>query len=66
LPFLVTVPGGAGELGGLARTQDRQRDDGGHEEEDDDRCSHGSNSPRGNILPTVAERTTFIKMLPLH
>jgi hypothetical protein len=66
LPFLITVPEGTGELGGLARTHDRQRDEGGNDEDDDDRCGHGSNSPRGNMLPTVAERTTFIKMLPLH
>jgi hypothetical protein len=60
LPFLVAVLGGAGELGGLARTKDRQSNESGHEEEDDDRCSHGSNSAFGNMLPKVAERPTLI------
>jgi hypothetical protein len=37
LPFLVAVVGGAGELGRLPRSHDRQGNDGGDEEEDDDR-----------------------------
>jgi len=57
VPFLVTVPVGPGELCRLARAHDRQRDEGGYEEEDDDRCGHGSNSLRGNFLPPVAELT---------
>jgi hypothetical protein len=67
LPFLVPVPVGAGgELGRVAGTHDRQRDEPGHEEEDDDRCSHGSNSLLGNFLPPVAELTSGAKILPLR
>jgi hypothetical protein len=37
LPLLVAVPGGSRELGRVAGTHDRQRDESGDEEEDDDR-----------------------------